>query len=350
MTGTRTSGVAKTVLALAVGGALALLLLEGVSRWYFNYRFIDDPVLGSVVAPGHTFRSRVEGSGIAHYDAGGARRAASLGPRGGLQILCVGDSFTEAFQVSDDEVYTTLVERALDAGSVPAAVLNMGRSGLSVADYVANAPAYRKAATPAWTVVQVTDRDFYEETWQPSKTHFRRACPACPVEVVRVPPAPDNGVRRCMRWLRNQSAFVGFTIHRWQELTGATRQDRQPASLDPRVFTAPATQDVLVREELRMLAAAYDGRLTLLLLGRFDPLAPGNDTHDEEVIKQAARELGVSLACSKDEYEALAEKRLAPYGFSNTLLNSGHMNAAGHAAAGRALTRELLRLHAEGTL
>ena len=350
MTGTRTSGVVNTVLALAVGGALALLMLEGVSRWYFNYRSVHDPVLGSVVAPGHTFRSRVEGSGIARYDAGGARRAASLGLRDGLRILCIGDSFTEAFQVSDDEVYTTLVERALDAGGVPAAVLNIGRSGLSVADYVANAPAYRTASTPAWTVVQVTDRDFYGETWQASKTHFRRACQACPVEVVRVPPLPDNGVRRFMRWLRNQSALVGFSIHRWQELTSATPQGGQPAPLDPRALTVPATPDVPVKEELRMLAEAYDGRVTLLLLGRFDPLDPGKDTRDEEIIKRAARDLGISLACSKDEYEALAEKRLAPYGFSNTLLNSGHMNAAGHAAAGRVLTRELLRLHAEGTL
>ena len=99
-----------------------------------------------------------------------------------------------------------------------------------------------------------------------------------------------------------------------------------------------------------MLAEAFDGRLTILLLGRFDPLDPGRDTREEAVIKQAARELGVSLACSKDEHEGLAEKGLAPYGFPNTSLNSGHMNAQGHAAAARALTRELLKLHAEGKL
>jgi hypothetical protein len=342
--------VAHAVLALALGGAMALLVLEGVSRWYFNYRSVHDPVLGSVVEPGHTFRSRVEGNGIAHYDAGGARRAASLGPRAGIQVLCVGDSFTEAFQVSDDEVYTTLVERALDAGGVPAAVLNLGRSSLSVADYVANAPAHRNAARPDWTVVQVTDRDFYEETWQTSKTHFRQACPNCPVEVVRVPPVPDNGARRFVRWLRNQSALVGFCIYRWQERTVATRPYRQPAAPDPRAFAVPATPVVPVKEELRLLAEAYNGRLTLLLLGRFDPRDPGRDTVDEEVLKRAARELGISLACTKDEYVTLAEKGLAPYGFSNTLPNSGHMNAAGHAAAARALARELLRLHAEGRL
>jgi hypothetical protein len=85
-------------------------------------------------------------------------------------------------------------------------------------------------------------------------------------------------------------------------------------------------------------------------LGRFDPVHPGRDTDEEAVIKRAARELGISLACSKDEYPALARKGIAPHGFPNTSLNSGHMNAAGHAAAARVLTRELLRLHAEGRM
>jgi hypothetical protein len=347
----RTIRLVNAILALALGGGLAFVALEGVSRWYFNYRSVYDSVLGSVVAPGHTFRSRVEGSGIAHYDAGGARRPAWLGPRDGLRILCIGDSFTEAFQVSDDEVYTTLVEQALDAAGIQVAVLNVGRSGLSVADYVANAAAYRTAATPSWTVVQVTGRDFYEETWQTTKTHFKRACPACPVEVVPMPPVRDGRARRIMRWLRNQSALVGFGIHRWQELTGVTRQNSEPPPPDPRVFAAAATpHEYPVKEELRMLAQAYDGRLTLLLLGRFDPRAPGRDTSDEAVIRHAARDLGISLACSKDEYEALAARGQTPNGFANTSPISGHLNANGHAAAAHALTRELLRLHAEGRL
>jgi len=343
--------VAKPLLAPALGLALSLLTLEGVSRSYFNYRSIRDPVLGSVVAAGHTFRSRIEGSGVGYHEDHGVRRAPDLGPRSGARILCVGDSYTEAHQVSDDEVYTTLVERSLDRSGMPAAVLNIGRSGLSVADYVVNSQAFKEATSPTWTVVQIHDLDFYSDTWQTSKTHFRRRCSACPIEAVRIAPVPDDTVRRTMRWLRNQSALVGFGMHRWQELAGVSRRNSQPSGAEEHATaTLASTVDFPVTEELRMLARAYDGRLTLLLLGRFDPAHPGRDTDEEAVITRAARELGISLACSKDEYPALAQKGIAPHGFPNTSLNSGHMNAAGHAAAARVLTRELLRLHAEGRI
>jgi hypothetical protein len=343
--------VFRRVLAMMLGPALALLTLEGVSRCYFNYQSVRHPILGSVVPAGHTFRSRIEGAGVAYHDQDGVRRARALGPRHGTQVLCVGDSYTEANQVSDDEVYTTLVERSLNRAGMPAAVLNIGRSGLSIADYVANAAAFVASTSAGWTVVQVHDLDFGPEAWQASKTHFQRRCPACPVEAVWIPPAPDSAARLAGRRLRNQSAFVGFAMQRAQELAGATPPDKPAAPAEaPAAMRRTGVVDADVADELRLLADAYRGRLTLLLLGRFDPAAPGRSSAEEAAIERAARALGLSLACSRDEYEALAERGTAPYGFPSSSLNSGHLNAAGHAAAARVLTRELLRLHAAGAL
>lgn len=336
--------MARPVSALVLGSVLALLTLEAVSRWYFNYQSVRDPVLGSVVAAGHTFRSRIEGSGIAYHEDHGIRRSPALGPRRGLRIACLGDSFTEANQVSDDEVYTTVTERELDSSGVPACLLNMGRSGMSVADYVANAEEFRERTGAAWAVVQIHDRDLGPEAWQTSKTHFRRPCATCPLEVVRIPPPPDGRARRVLRWLRNQSALLGFAMERGQELAGARAPDAASA-----VAETPAAVHI-VKAQLRMLADAYNGRLTILLIGRFDPADPGRDTAGEAAIRRAARELGISLACSKDEYGALAHRGIAPFGFPNSSLNSGHLNASGHAAAARVLTRALLALHAEGRL
>ena len=334
--------VMRPLLLLATGTALALFTLEGVSRWYLNYRAVRDPVLGTVVPEGYTVRSRIEGSGIAHFEDHGVRRAANLGPRRGAQILCLGDSFTEAVQVSDEDLYTTLTERELNRARVPAAVLDFGRSGWSIADYVANAQAYQKTFNPTWTVVQVHDEDFTADAWQTSKTHFQRSCSSCPIEVVQVPLVPDDFIRSIMRWLRNHSALMGILGPKI--MFGALRVDERNTK------KIENSADFPVLEELRMLADAYDGHLTLLLTGWFDPTHPGRDTDGEAAVKRAARELGISLACSKDEYPALAEKGIAPHGFSNTALNTGHLNAAGHAATARVLTQELLRLHAEGRL
>ena len=76
----------KSILSLALGVVLALLTLEGVSRWYFSYSSIRDPELGSVVPAGYTVRMRIEGAGIAHFEANGVRRAAALG-RPGCEAL-----------------------------------------------------------------------------------------------------------------------------------------------------------------------------------------------------------------------------------------------------------------------
>lgn len=343
--------IVRSVLALALGVALSTLTLEGVSRWYYDFPTERDPVLGFVVPAGRTVRSRIEGAGIAHYEDRGVRRAEHLGPRTGTQILCLGDSFTEAHQVSDDEVYTTLVERSLKRAGVPAAVLNLGRSGTSVADYIVDSNAHKERFAPIWTVVEVDELDFTADAWGTSKTHFRRRCPTCAIEVVRVGARPEGQARRAYTWLTNRSAFVGFAFFSWQthldvshRNSAACDQGESPSATTARLGGFP------VKEELRMLADAYDGRLTLLLLGSFDPAVPGRDTDTETAITRAASEFRISLARTRDEYPSLAERGIAPHGFPNTSLNSGHLNGAGHAAAAGVLTRELLKLHVEGRL
>jgi hypothetical protein len=233
---------------------------------------------------------------------------------------------------------------------MPATVLSFSKSGLSVADFVADAQVNKRTFSPAWTVVQVHENDFTSDAWDTSKTHFRQSCDTCPIEVVRIPPVPEGTSRQIMRKLRNQFALIGFASSRLAFLQlGITMGSKQPIPNERKSLTQAAVEH-RVREELRMMADAYDGRLTVLLLGTFDPAHPVLDTEGETIIKKAARELGVSLAYSKDEYSALAERGIAPHGFPNTTFSQGHLNEAGHAAAARVLTRELLRLHQEGRL
>jgi lysophospholipase L1-like esterase len=346
-----TEPLRRHLLPLAVGIALALATLEGVSRWYFNYRSVQDPVLGSIVPSGFTVRSRIEGSGVAHYQANGVRRSVGSGEQSEGQILCLGDSFTEAHQVRDDEVYTAVAERALTQAGLRVEVLNVGRSGWSAADYVAQAHAYRELFKPAWTVIQIHDSDLTSDAWQASKTHFRRRCGGCPIEVVSLPPVRDDNIRQVMRRLRNRFAVVGLAHASWLRLMAPHgRISVSEETTELRAQTDTAHVDSLVSDELQMLADAYDKRLTILLLTSFDPNSPGSYTAGESAVRMAAGRNGMSLACSKDEFPKLAEQGVSPHGFSNTSPNTGHLNAAGHAATARALTRELLRLHRAGLL
>lgn len=344
--------MSRPFLAATLGSALALLTLEGVSRWYSFFRMEPDPLFGQVILQGHTVRSRREGSGVAHFEGRGVRRKAGLGPRDGPSILCVGDSFTEAYQVSDDEVFTTLLEERLREDGLHTPVLNVGRSGYSLADYVALAEQFRQAYSPAWTVIQIHDSDCTEEAWNSSRGHYyfnRDQRTGAILVAGRLATRGSTWISSTYWWMRNQSALVGFAGTRLVELhQGLLGKARPCPPKEGSDWAARGEGQATLREELRILRDSYGGRLTVLLLGWFDPESPSTETETEAMIRQASTELGVSIACTKDGYEALAARGVAPYGFPSTAFNWGHLNAEGHEIAARMLAAEIRRLHAVG--
>jgi hypothetical protein len=119
---------------------------------------------------------------------------------------------------------------------------------------------------------------------------------------------------------------------------------------DSRSQAQGAHNPLLVEEELLMLQAAWGARLTILYLPAFDPSALQTPDPVELEVKVAADKAGIRFHSLREEFSALALHREVPYGFSNTRLNSGHWNAAGHSAAARILEREIVALRTNGFL
>ncbi len=329
--------------AVALGVALALGCVELGMRQVYWLLSGRDPDFGAIPRPGNPVHWWREGHGTSHWTEHGIRRE-SLPGKESRPILAVGDSFTEAFNVDDDDVFTQRLEALLADGGIAVPVLNAGRSGLSPADYVANAQRHRELFAPRWTVLQIRPSDLETEGFEAAETHFSRSA-AGVLEVVLVKPQLSR-FNPLLLPFRSASTLLNYGIVRGREYRAAMANE-------PPLFRAgsaqhrappPTREPQPMAEVLELLTRSWDNRVTLLFLPDFDLRAPQLVSSDAERIFAAqCAEHGWSCVNLRDAFPAFAARFESPYGFPNSEWNQGHMNEAGHAATAELLHDEVAR-------
>ncbi len=126
------------VLAVAVASMTAFLLAESFLRFFVpdtRSPYVYDEFTGTRLQPGHQFVFRSEGYSFNLINSHGLRdREHSIEkPTGTFRIAILGDSFSEAFQVSQDKTFWAVLERELQAmpeyRDQTVEVINFGVSG-----------------------------------------------------------------------------------------------------------------------------------------------------------------------------------------------------------------------------
>ena len=327
----------KSVMAARAGIVLAALVAELYVRGIYKLSVTYEPGIGYVNAPG-VARWGIEGMASSSWGPHGERITPG-GDDDAPRVLVLGDSFTEALMVEDDAVFPAVAQRELDRLGTKLKLVNAGRSTMSAADFVALAPRYRELFQPAWTVLELRASDLGSDAWTPGRTRFvRDADGQLAVEAVVLP--RRTGTSGLLFELRQKSMFLGF---------GAARvgRFRNAAAREPPLFQAsqerPKPQEPPVppvEEEIDLLVQAWDGRLTILFL-------TVDDEHEAAVEARLLRrcaERGMSCVSTREAFAAMKAASVEPCGFSNTAPGAGHLNAAGHAVAGRLLFEELTRI------
>lgn len=333
----RDGGTLSRRFAPACGLLLAVLAFEVLVRQLAFGPMVHDSEYGWIYRSTTVVHRLSEGWGVSHWDAGGTRAAPPPAP-GDRPLLFVGDSFTEALQVGDDDVFTARVQRAL--GGVRA--FNVGRASHSAADYVELAPSYLARAHPVWTVIQLNPEDLGEDATNRDKTHFEVTAEGG-VRPVRVP-ARFGRISRLLMAVRARSAFADSFIGRWEHYRAASRMPPLfRASERPRAV-ADVRPSLPVVPALDALLRAYGGRVTILFLPQFDE-RPGDV--EKRVLGECVSR-GLSCVDLRSTFPEFANAGRAPYGFPNSSFGEGHLNLAGHAAAARLLVDELRKLKARG--
>lgn len=333
-------GRSRTIFAALAGIALSLLTFEAAFRLLLFGSVDRDPVTHAPIAIG--IHRLGEGFGVSHRDERGIR----LSPHGranGPQVLVIGDSYTDAFQVDDDEAYTAIAEAIL-GGSKPVRLLNAGAAGASPADYVTEAASYHRQIQPAWAVIQLNADDLGRDAFLPEKVHFRQSGDR--LTLVVPPPYAYGRISRTLRFIRERSALANYAIGRLDVARhGANGPPWFRAGFDrgARAVSEPLPAYPLERE-LSLLRSAYEDRVTFLFLPLFDvPME-----NEERRFDRYCRETHMSCVNFRDSFDEFRKTGTAPYGFPNSRFGGGHLNAAGHAAVARQLAKEIRRLQQNG--
>ncbi|HKO02926.1 MAG TPA: hypothetical protein VJ032_14605, partial [Thermoanaerobaculia bacterium] len=191
--------IASTLLPFAVGSLLAAGAFELLLRqlaWSSGFDANGQPSM--------QVRRVEEGSGVLHRDARGVRVTP---PIGGAPILAVGDSFTEAAQVNDDDAFTARLQTLL---GIP--VLNAGVAAQSPADYVLRAPQLKRELQPVWTVIQLNEGDLTSDAFAPSKAQFETRDGK--LVAIAGPPVRVGRISRFLSHVRSYSALANYALAR----------------------------------------------------------------------------------------------------------------------------------------
>lgn len=330
----------RAMIPAVCGIALSLLTFEVAFRLLLFQTIRLDPIAHLPVA---TVTHRLgEGFGVSHWDANGIRRS-PYSCSNCARVLVIGDSYTEALQVNDDQTYAAVAEAIL-AGTKPVRLLNAGIAAASPADYALQAARYRKSIQPAWVVIQLNADDLGHDAFAPDKVHFHQSIDGLTVVV----PAPYSygRITKTLKYIRERSALANYAIAR---LDIARQGPKSPplfrAESESRARAVPeAPQSYPLETELGLLRALYGDRITFLFLPLFDkPLE-----NEELRFDRYCRATNVSCVNFRASFAEFQRTGTAPYGFPNSGFGGGHLNPDGHAAVARLLANELRRLQQHG--
>jgi hypothetical protein len=229
--------------------------------------------------------------------------------------------------------------------------VNTGLSGRSPLDYAEWIETQGARLDPDVIVIETSDSHL---SWLLKPEALRRlASPPAP-GVIEPPPgesAPRNFLRQCMR----RSALVTLAWRRLKLLAaeqGATLSRRFNAT---RGGGAPAARDVddprlpAILDSLQSRYARHARRVVYLYIPHLDyfaPDAPQSDPRVARLLGNLCTRRGATLVNAADAMRAEFRRTGQPvHGFPNSVMGSGHINAAGHRVVGEVLARAL----AEGT-
>ena len=287
------------------------------------------PVLGRIYGQGLYVQGR-EGFARTVLNELGMRQPPLTAKEPGVErILVLGDSFTQAMQVSDQAIFTHQLQERLGARSE---VINDGRSGTSPAYYLAQAEFNKKTFEPDLVIIQLNQGDFTSDHFD-SQTNFYFVQTETGFEL-KENKAYVSGNPIISRFAQFQK-ILNFSVARVL-VERLAKLGARPAETPPRPSATEAAEELKIQEALitwvvRELKAHYP-KLILVYIPTIDYFGDQAQSSVELQLVQAARGEGVPFVSVYQDYiDVFKIDRRVAHGFDNTQPGLGHINALGHA-------------------
>jgi hypothetical protein len=331
--------------------ALALFEILIRSLLYTATPVAYDPLFGWRTAPGARAVDGSEGFGRISINRQGVRgRDLPAGAAGRVhRLLLLGDSFTEARQVDDDQTFGAQLEARLSRQLRREVWIgNAGQSALEASDYLYYLPAYEQKLHPELFLIAFSPWDFKLNEKNQLAGLLSRFDPAAPPgqRVRTQTPAGPGSIPRSLRAVLGYSSLARYAFLRWRPAREELRQHEDARSEPhPRV----ATVDQMV-SYFQALVARSRTPIAVTYINFYSPVEPNDHHVEEERIREAATRLSIPFiptsAAFREDW-ARTGRLVNGFQWSKTGPGTGHLNPRGHQIVARALSPSLAAILAD---
>lgn len=316
-------------LALAVFSVelfLHLAVFHSPLQYVYGEYAGKQPVAGSILLWGK------EGYGITHYGEDG--EVAGSSSVASSDVIVLGDSFTQAMQVMDNEKYTTVAEKILQKEGLSIRVHNYGASGLCLSDYTYfadNLNTLLPQLKPEILVVQISLNDINDNPFVDTRSNYFSKEPDGAF-TAKHNPNIDNSAESGIRQIVRMSSIAKLMKDRFW-----------PGD------AARTSIDVSFDRQIEAFRKASSGKRVIILLLPDDPsIKNGSLVFEDEEYDRLVKTFRAipewNVIDPLPEFKKLALNGHLPRGFSNSLPGVGHMNVLGHQVVGQLLAQKILEL------
>ncbi len=258
------------------------------------------------------------------------------------RVLVLGDSFTQAMQVSDEVAFPKHLNDLLGDNTQ---VINSGREGASPADYIALAEFNEEIFQPNTVIVQLNEPDFTKDLLAKSQTfYYEKTAQGYTLQKNKNAISSNALASR----FASLQGVLNFSVTR---LALERVQGLRAGQAAPSV-SAPDTDKwgdgSLERFTVQELKRVYKTPI-LLYIPEMDYFSEdyAKPHPTEQYLAEAASEAGVTfISLLPDFVEVYNTEHKTAHGFSNTRPGMGHINALGHEIAAERLAEALVSLQA----
>ena len=295
------------------------------------------PVLGRIYGEGLYVQGK-EGYGRTVLNELGLRsRPLETALEGQQRVLVLGDSYTQAMQVSDEVAFP---QRLNDLLGDNTRVINSGREGASPADYIALEEYNKTTFQPDVVVVQLNEADFTRDLLSNKQTFYYEE--TSQGYNLRENKSVVSSNALASRFADLQSVFNFSVVRVALERVEAMRKG-EPVPTPEVQTTSQQSDGSLEHFIVGELKQAYQHPI-LLYIPEMDYFSPdyAQPRATEQYLADAAQKLGVTFISLRPDFVALyRNQNRTAHGFNNTQPGMGHINPLGHEIAAERLAQVL---------
>jgi len=264
-------------------------------------------------------------------------------PRAPVRALLLGDSYAEALQVRRRDNFSSVAEERMPGLEV----LNTGCSGRGPQDYADWLAEFGAALAPDVVVVCFNAGDLVSLEQMARSGRSLRPRPTGPSP----PPPPEGPLARLAHRVLRSSGLITAARQRFKLVAQQILENPFTPFRPPRPSRAAAMSDdelsdprlAAMLDSLHVRFAARAPRLVYLYLPVMDYFAPTPHRGDAAAARVMHDFAARHHATLVDMYEPMRAEFVRTgrplHGFSNSVLGTGHMNAAGHRLTGERLAQ-----------